>query len=339
MDILSIINKLSESPAPSGFEHTAAKRTEGLFSRFFGVVERDRFGNVYGIRKSGIKGAKCLLLDAHSDEIGLITTGSRDGFPTFAALGGVDPRILPASEVVVLTSPSRYGVICAYPPHLQTAEEMKKTLKIEDLYIDIGADKDEVPAGTPVIFSSECVKLRKDAVSCRALDDRASLAALLYAVSMLKNKKIPLDIVLVASTQEELGCRGAKVAGYEINPDFALVMDVTHGSTPGADKSLTFDCGSGAAIGVGSNITKKLSDRLIAIAKEKRIPHTVEVCTGNSGTNASTIQTVREGIATALISIPLKYMHTPVETLKKADVEAAARLTYEFILSLASGGV
>ena len=339
MDILSIIEKLSETPAPSGFEHTSAKKTEGLFSRVFDTVERDRFGNVYGIRKSGISGAKCLLLDAHSDEIGLITTGSEDGFLTFNAIGGVDPRILPASEVAVLTSPPRYGVICASPPHLQTAEEMENSLKIEDLYIDVGAESDEVHAGTPVVFSSECVKLKGSSISCRALDDRASLAALLYAVSMLKNKKIPLDIVLVASTQEELGCRGAKIAGYKINPDFALVMDVTHGSTPGVDKGLTFDCGSGTAIGVGANITKKLSDKLISIAKEKRIPHTIEVCPRDSGTNASSIQTAREGIATALLSIPLKYMHTPVETLKKADIESAARLTYEFILALASGGV
>lgn len=339
MDILSIINKLSEHPSPSGFEHSASKRTESLMSRFLDTTETDAFGNVYGIRKCGKKGAKCLLLDAHLDEIGLIVTGQKDGFLTFTALGGVDPRILPAREVVVLSDPPRQGVITVSPPHLLTAAEMENALKIEDLYIDVGAEEEtDVKIGTPVVFDSEPVRLRENYISARALDDRASLAAILHAVDMLKGKKLAVDIVVVASTQEELGCRGAAVAGYKVNPDWAIVVDVTHATTPGADKSSVFDAGSGAAIGVGPNMTKKMSDALIGVAKDKKITHTIEVCAGSSGTNAWTLQTVREGIATGLLSIPLKYMHTPVETVKKNDIEAVAKLICEFALHLSAGG-
>jgi len=334
-----MISKLSIHPSPSGFEQQAAKRIKSVMSAFFDETEIDAFGNVYGIRKCGKKNAKCLLLDAHIDEIGLIVTGEKDGFLTFAPLGGVDPRILPAREVTVLTEPPRTGVITVAPPHLLSAAEMEKALQYDELYIDIGEESESgVEVGTPVVFDSEPVKLRDGYISGRALDDRASLAAILKAVDMLKGKKIGLDIVVLASVQEELGCRGATVAGYKIDPDLAVVVDVTHGTTPGADKSSTFDCGSGAAIGVGPNISKKLSNILLDIAKDKKIPHSIEVCAGETGTNAWELQVVREGIACALLSIPLKYMHTPVETVKKNDIEAVAKLICEFVLSISSGG-
>ena len=281
-----------------------------------------------------------LLLDAHIDEIGLIVTGSKDGFLTFTTLGGVDPRILPAREVSVLTTPPRHGIICTVPPHLQAAGDEDKVCEIKNLYIDIGAESDEtpIPIGTPVVFDSSLTKLRENYISARALDDRASLAAIFRAVELLSAKKLDLNIVVVASTQEELGLRGARCAAFGVNPDYAIVVDVTHATTPDSDKSLTFKAGSGVAIGVGPNMTKKMSDALLSVAVDKKIPHTIEVCSGNSGTNAWVIQNLREGIATGLLSIPLKYMHTPVETVKKNDIEATAKLICEFAANLSSGG-
>lgn len=341
MDILSMIKKLCEHPSPSGFEHSASKRVESIMSRILDKVESDAFGNVYGIKKCGRKDAKCILLDAHIDEIGLIVTGSKEGFLTFTTLGGVDPRILPATEVEVLSDPPRYGVITSLPPHLQSEKEMETSFDIENLCIDIGAEEnDKVPAcGTPVVFSSGCVKLCDNYISARALDDRGGLAAILSAVEKLQSKKLSFDIAVLASVQEEVGCRGAKIAGFSVNPDIAIAVDVTHAHTPGADKGSTFKAGSGVAIGIGPNMTKKISDALISVAKDKKIPHTIEVCAGHSGTNAWVLQTAREGIATGLLSIPLKYMHTPVETVKKKDIEATAKLICEFLLNLSSGGV
>lgn len=339
MGTFSIIKKLSETATPSGFEYTSSKRIAAIMERYLDSVSIDIFGNVIGYRSCGKKKAKCLLLDAHIDEIGLIVTGEKDGFLTFSNVGGVDPRILPATQVTVLSTPPRKGVITATPPHLQGTGDGEKTIKVEELYIDVGADGESgIPVGTPVIFDSGCVELCENNISSRALDDRASLAAILYAMELLKDKKLGIDIVVTASTQEELGCRGAGVAAYNANPDWAIVVDVTHASTPGVDKSLTFDAGSGVAIGVGANMTRKMSDALIEIAKDKKIPHTVEVSGGHSGTNAWTVQILREGIATGLLSIPLKYMHTPVETVRKKDIEAVAKLIFRFATHLSERG-
>ena len=340
MNIPEIIEKLSENPSPSGFEHNASKRIAAIMERYLEIVSVDKLGNVIGIRPCGKKKAKCLLFDAHLDEIGLVVTGEKNGFLTFSNIGGVDPRILPATCVTVLSDPPRKGVITSAPPHLQTAEEAKNTVPMDELFIDIGADEGEcnIPVGTPVVFDTGIAYLAGKNISARALDDRASLAAILRAIELLKSKKLGIDIVVVASCQEELGCRGASAAGYAVNPDFAIVVDVTHATTPGVDKSLSFTAGSGAAIGVGANMTRKVSDALIAIAKDKKIPHTIEVSPGHSGTNAYTVQILREGIATGLLSIPLKYMHTPVETVKEKDIEAVAKLLAEFAQHLSQGG-
>ena len=335
MDIFSIINKLSASPSPSGFEKNISKRIVALLSRFVDETAVDGFGNVYGIKKCGKKDAKCILLDAHIDEIGLIVTGEEDGFLRFGTLGGVDPRILPAGCVTVLSDPPRKGVITTVPPHLLTAADMKKAFELDDLFIDVGAEgKSGIPVGTPVVFDSEPCRLQGGYITARALDDRAGLAAILKAISLLKGKKLPFDIVVLASAQEEVGCRGAKIGAYTVDPECAIVVDVTHAHTAGADKSETFDAGSGAIIGIGPNMTKRISSKLIEVAKDKKIPHKLEICPGHSGTNAWSVQTVREGIATGLISIPLKYMHTPVETVKKNDIEASAKLISEFIQAI-----
>lgn len=337
MKVSELIQKLSETPSPSGFEHSASGRIAAVMERYLDSVSVDPLGNVIGIRTCGKRQAKCLLLDAHLDEIGLIVTGEKDGFLTFSNIGGVDPRILPAACVTVMTDPPRNGVISAAPPHLHADSD--KAVDSDGLYIDIGAEgKANVPVGTPVVFDSGIRTLAGKNISARALDDRASLAAILRAMELLKSKKLGIDIAVVASTQEELGCRGAKVAGYTVNPDFAIVVDVTHATTPGVDKSVSFTAGSGAAIGVGPNMTRKMSDALIAVAKDKKIPHTIEVSPGHSGTNAWTVQVLRGGIATGLLSIPLKYMHTPVETVKEKDIEAVAKLISEFAQHLSQGG-
>lgn len=340
MDVFSIIKKLSEVPSPSGFEQTASKSVSAFMKRYFDAVSTDAFGNVFGYRKSGKRNVKCLLLDAHIDEIGLIVTGRKNGFLTFSNIGGVDPRILPATQVRVLTDPPRSGIITAMPPHLQTAENMDSAVDASELFIDIGEDEDGevVPVGTPVVFDVGLAELHGKNLSARALDDRASLAAILRAIELLKGKKLSIDIVVMASVQEEVGCRGAMFGGFEVDPAFALVVDVTHATTPGVDKSVSFPAGSGVSIGVGPNMTRKVSDALIEVAKSKKIPHTVEVSAGHSGTNAWSVQTLREGIATGVVSIPLKYMHTPVETVNKKDIEATAKLIAEFAEQLSSGG-
>lgn len=336
MNIFETIEKLCAQPAVSGFEGNASRRAAFMLERYTDQVTTDALGNVIGVRFGQKKGAKTLLLDAHIDEIGLIISGYDGDFLKFETVGGVDVRMLPAREVLVLTEEPMRGVITCLPPHIQTAEDMDSSIPKDKLYIDLGIKnaKDRVPVGTPVIYNADCVKLQNGYISGRALDDRAGLASLLLALDYLKGKKLNLDIVVMGSVQEEVGCRGAKVGAYAVNPDIAIAVDVTHGTTPDAGKPRTFDCGSGTAIGVGPNINREISDSLRKIAKTLKIPHTIEVMEGETGTNAWPIQVSRDGIPTGLLSIPLRYMHTPFETLCEDDVRATARLLSEYILHL-----
>ena len=342
MKYLEQLQRLCATPAPSGFEAHAARRIALLLERFADEVEIDPLGNVIGVLKCGKKNAKTVLLDAHIDEIGLIVSGHKDGFLRFETLGGVDLRILPAREVQVCTDEPWFGVITCLPPHLSTAAEMEKAMKKETLFIDVGLSQEEaeqrIPVGTPVVFASSCASLQNKCITGRALDDRACFCAILRALELLKSAKRNVDVVVVGSVQEELGCRGARCAGYTVNPDYAIAVDVTHGSTPDSPKSKTFDLGSGTAIGMGPNLHPGLTKLLIKLAKEKKIPHSIEVCEGHTGTNAWVLQTVREGIKTGLLSVPLKYMHTPVETLSEKDLEATAKLLAAAVLALGEEG-
>lgn len=336
MEIFETIQKLCNIPAVSGFEQAAGQRAALLLERYTTEVSCDALGNVIGIRRCGKPDAKCLLLDAHIDEIGMIVTGYEDNFLRFELMGGVDIRMLPAREVVVLTDPPMHGVITCLPPHVQDAEEMEKSIPKDKLYIDLGISnaRESVPVGTPVVYEADCIRLQNDMISGRALDDRAGFVSLLYTLELLKSKKLTIDIAVMGSVQEEVGCRGAKVGSYTVNPDWAVAVDVTHGTTPDASKPRTFDTGSGVAIGIGPNINRIMSDTFRKIAKDRKIPHTFEVMEGATGTNAWPIQVARRGIVTGLLSIPLKYMHTPFETLCEHDIKACSRLLCEYILTL-----
>lgn len=334
MDFFDTVKTLCEIPSASGFEDSAADTVESLMKNAGLTVWRDVMGNVYGRRACAIEGAPTVMLDAHYDEIGLIVTDCKDGFLKFDTLGGVDPRVLPAREVIILSDPQISGVITCLPPHILSDSEMDEAFAREKLYVDAGLSEDEakslVPAGTPMVFKSDICRLENGLICGRAMDDRAGLASLLRAMELLRDDKLCVDVVLCASVQEEVGCRGAECASYSINPKYALAVDVTHGTTPDSGKALTFDLKSGTSIGVGPNFDRRLSDMLVSLAKEHNIDYTVEVCAGESGTDAWPIQVSRQGIATALLSIPLRYMHTPCEVLSEHDLDATARLAAEF---------
>ena len=341
MPLRENIIELSSMAGPSGSECAVAKRVSELLSPYMDEVKIDNLGNVIGYKSCGKRGAKKLLIDAHIDEIGLIVTGIEEGFLKFSAIGSLDPMILPAHQVKVLTNPPIFGVICSMPVHALTPEEMNKPTKTEDMFIDVGLSQEAavkaVPLGTPIVPDMQCGSLQGDVLTGRALDNRACMAIILDALSFLKDKELYVDLIVMGSTQEELGHRGAMAGTFASAPDYALVLDVTHAKTPDYMKEKALNFGGGAAIGVGPNIPRRLSDKLISISKEKGIPYQIEPMGGSSGTNAWVMQTSREGIATAVVSLPLKYMHTPVETMKLSDAEAVSRLLREFVLSMKGG--
>lgn len=246
--------------------------------------------------------------------------------------------MLPAREVRVLTEPPLYGVIATMPPHVLTEEEKGRSIEPDKLFIDVGLSQEEavrtVPPGTPVVYAGSCEMLGEGMLCGKALDDRACAAVIIKAFEKLSQEELDVDICCLVSTQEEVGHRGAKTAAWGLRPDVALVVDVTHGKTPDAP-NVPCSCGKGPAICMGPNINSALSKELFALARDGKIPHQPKAEPGgNSGTNAEAIQISREGVVTGLIGLPLKYMHSPVEMVSLADMEAIVELLTAYVEGL-----
>lgn len=335
MELREIIKEFSGISAPSGCEEPAAARIKELLAPLVDEVKTDAMGNVIGIKRCGIEGAPRMLLDAHMDEVGFIVTEAVEGYLRFSTIGGVDARMLPGREVTVLAEEPLYGVIGCLPPHVLSAEEREKSIKVKDLYIDIGFSQEEaekrVPPGTYGVFRGDAFDLGSEYICGKAMDDRMCVAMLLKTMENLKDEHPGYDLYFLASVQEELGCRGAQPAAFGIAPEYCIAVDVTHGATPDASGPETFKPGCGAVITVGPNANRKMSDALAAYCRENGIDYKIEVAPGHSGTNAWPIQIAREGVCTGVLSVPLKYMHSPVETVRISDAEAGVKLLTGFL--------
>ena len=337
MDIRQTIERLCGSGAPSGFEGPAAAVTRELLEPLMDQVWTDRLGNVIGARRCGRPGAKKLLLDAHLDEVGMVVTGHKDGFLRFAA-NGVDVRMLPGRELTILTDPPVLGVVACLPPHVLLAEDREKAPELKDLLIDVGLGQEEaqrrIPVGTPVVYRSGFALLGERQVCAKALDDRACFAALLRAAELLRDEALDVDLYILGSVCEEVGGVGARVGAQALAPDFCVAVDVTHGRTLDSSKDESFAMGGGPAVGLGPNCARWMVRRLLEKAEALDMAVQKEVMEGSTGTNGWEMQIANEGIATAVLSIPLKYMHTPVEVVELSDVEDTARLLAAFAAGL-----
>lgn len=334
MELKELVFKLSCADGPSGYEQRAAGLAGDLLRPYVDEVFEDVMGNVIGVRRTVKKNAKKLLLDAHIDEVGLIITGCDEGFLKFSSLGGIDARVLPAAEVRILTDPPIYGVISTMPPHVLSGEDMDKPIKIEDMVIDAGLTEEDsalVAPGTPAVFSTTPMILHGDTICGKALDDRLCFAVILGALGKLGKEDLGFELYVMASVQEELGLRGAKTGAFGVDPDYCIALDVTHAATPDHDKDGVMRLGEGVVIGIGPAMDRGLSSLLKSLAGERGIPYQIEVEPGNPGANSWAIQVSRSGVPTGLLSVPLRYMHSPVETASLSDAEAASCLLYEFI--------
>lgn len=340
MDISASLAALCACSGPSGREGETAEQAMDLLRPLVDQVWTDRFGNVVGLRRCGKPNAKRVVLDAHLDEVGLLITGAEEGFLRFRSVGGIDPRMLPNREVTILTQPPCFGLIAVLPPHVQKPGDSNKSLSLDQLRIDAGLTQEEGEAlvGTFAAPRGSFQTHLNDVVSSKALDDRAGFVTLLRAAELLKDTPLDVDLYIMGSSREETNGGGALVGAFALQPHCFVAVDVTHARTPDGPKEGTFPAGKGTVIGIGPNIARWMSDRFIAKAREKDISWAPEVMTGHSGTNAWRVQTAREGIATAVLSLPLKYMHSPVETLDLADLEATARLLAAFVQDLAKEG-
>ena len=336
MSLADKIKKLTNAYGVSGDEFRISKIAAELMAPYCDRVEIDDFGNVLGYRDCGITGAKTVMLDAHIDQIGfLITEVTEEGFLRFTTVGGVDQRMLLGSELTVLTKKGPIlGIVAAIPPHLQKDGDDKKSVPIPEMVVDIGMTGEQakkvVRVGDYMAFANDAMELQGDALCGKAFDDRACLVCLLHTMDLLQGKPLAVNVVVSASTKEETGFQGGISAGFKVQPEYAIAVDVTHARTGDAPEVIC-KLGDGPDIDVGSNSNPKFARKMIEVARAKQIPHTVTACPSASGTNAWPIQMQGQGVTTLVVSLPLKYMHSPVEMLRMSDVKNVGKLIAAFI--------
>ncbi len=341
MDLKQSLMALSQANGPTGRETAAVKTAGELLEPYVASVTTDFVGNLLGIRPCGKFGAPRVLLDAHIDEICLYVTGEDHGFLTFAPGGGVDPRLLPDAEVEILCEPHLRGVITCLPPHILSAADREKPFEMEKLRIDAALTEEQakkIPVGTPVVWSTKAFAMGEDLVCGKALDNRAGFAVLLRAMELLEGKELPCDVVVLGSVQEESTMLGAKAGAFSMMPHAAVVVDVTFASQPDCEKDGTFPLGSGPVITICPMLSQGLTAKLRSICEANGVEYGLEISTGNPGTNAAATQISREGVPTVMISVPLRYMHTPREVVSLSDIEQCAKLVAEFLLAFGEEG-
>ncbi|RQD77659.1 MAG: M42 family peptidase [Candidatus Syntrophonatronum acetioxidans] len=343
MSIKDFLKLISTSPGVSGHEEVVARIIADEFSRYVHEIRQDSLGNVLALKRGqGEDGAEPvkIMVAAHMDEIGLMVSKiEKGGFLRISPLGGIDPRSLLNQEVVVHgDKESLPGVIGAKSPHILEPEEIEKGVKIDKLFIDVGFSEEEVKkrvaVGDPVTISRDFIELSGSHVAGKALDDRAGVALLLKYLQELQYLNHRADVYAVATVQEEVGVRGAVVSAYGTAPHLGIAVDVTHGNMPGVAEYKTSELEKGAVITTGPNIHPLIYKKLVEIAREYNIPYQEDITPGATGTDARAFQVSREGVATGLISIPLRYMHTSVELLSLKDIHASAQLMARFTASL-----
>ena len=346
METASLLRELCEARGPSGYE----AEVRGIVGRRFGEnaheVRVDSMGNLIALRRGdGAQGATehsaprpSLMLAAHLDEIALIVTRAEKGFLGIAQIGGFDPRVLFGQEVIVHGRRELSGLIVSVPPHFTDPSEREKPVPLEKLFVDTGLPPEEVASavrvGDIVTLRPRWNALAGGFASCKSLDDRASVAAIALCLEEISRRRHLWDVYAVGTVQEEGSGVGAVTSAYSIQPTIAIAIDVTFGMQPGLSTTEAVKMDAGPSLALGPNFHAKIHDRLVAAARSLELPYQVETIPGSSGTDAWAIQVSRAGVPCALVGIPVRSMHTPVETVCLRDIERTARLLAEFICRL-----
>jgi putative aminopeptidase FrvX len=335
-----LLDKLLRVPAPSGYEAPAAAvwREEASFAS----LASDGIGS--SVARIG-EASPLLAVVAHIDEIGLVVRHiDEKGFIWFAPIGGWDPQILVGQRVEVQgTGGPVFGVVGRKPLHLLDADARKKVVELKGLHIDIGAsDRDDAAAmvrvGDPVVIASEPLRLVGERAISRSMDNRLGAYVALEALRRCHERgSVSGSFSAIAAVQEEIGLFGARTSAFAVQPDLAVVVDVTHATdAPGIDeKELgAHNLGSGLVIFRGATLSPQVFELLVETAEKAGIEHTLGATGSHTGTDADAVQFARSGIPTGLVAIPLRYMHSPVEMVDLADVEAAVELIAAFAARL-----
>jgi putative aminopeptidase FrvX len=342
------LTRLLDTPAPSGFEAAAARVWREEANSFAANVSADVSGNSIAIINE--TGAPRIMLAGHIDEIGIMITHiDDDGFLYFEGIGGWDPQVLVGQRIRLLSRHGHVlGVVGKKPIHLMKSDEKDKVSKIEDLWIDIGAKNRDaatergVRVGDPGVIDATMLELGDGLIASRSIDNRIGAFIVLEALRLLSTTDCAAMVAAVATTQEEIGYAGggARTAAYVLEPQLAIVVDVTFASdAPGIEKKAVGEhkLGSGPVLTRGSAAHAVLLDRLVAVAEKEDIPFTLSASPRYTATDADAIYLSRAGVATAVISVPNRYMHSPNEIVALSDLDAAARLIAAFCQTVAEG--
>ncbi len=340
---LSYLQLLLETPSPTGSEVPVASCVRERLAEVADEIETDVLGSVHA-RLKGTGSAPSVMLAAHMDEVGLMVTYiSDEGYLSIAAIGGVDAAVLPGMRVDVHTKTGTLrGVVGRKPIHLIDADERKTVTPLSKLVIDLGmsaeAVKKAVRVGDSITYGVGFETFGEGMAVSRAFDDKCGVWVATRVLEELHAAgRGEGDFVAAATVQEEIGVRGGQTSSYGVHPDVGIAFDVTHATDyPGIDKTKygNIVCGGGPVIARGPNINPVVFERLVAAAEAEGIDYQIEAEPGVTGTDARAIQVSRGGTATGLISVALRYMHTPTEVIALADLEATVRLIVRFVLDL-----
>lgn len=334
MDLELLLKKLSNMICVSGQEPSEIAKFKAMLTTY-GTVKSDNLGSIIVTKKANQKPQNNIMLDAHIDEVGMVVTDiTQEGFLKVAASGGLDPKVCYGAEVIVVGKKHLKGIVCTIPPHLKPSAQ-RGIPDINQLFIDIGLNaskaKELISPGTKIVWHPNFLNLQNNIFAGKALDNRASCAALCHVLELLKDQELKnTELNVVFSAQEEVGGHAAGCAAYGLNPTHCIVVDTTFSVGPGI-KNIYGRLGDGPMVGISPFLSQNLSNTLIDIAKKNRLPYQLEVMGGETGTNVDRLTTVLHSRKPALLSIPIKYMHSPIETVDLNDIKSTAKLITEFV--------
>ena len=333
---MDYLKKLSALEAPTGAESGVSTAIAELLKPYTDDVRVTALGSVVGLVPCGEPGAKKLMLDAHLDSVGAFVTELVEGGFIRVGVVGMDRRVMLNAEFTVLGKGGNVRAVpCVLPPHLQ--KESGKVPEDAEMAFDTGmpldALKEKVSVGDPVIYTPRYTELLGSRSACTSADNRASCAIVLRALELVNGKKAQFDVIASFASQEESGGSGAYTAAFEYAPDEAIILDVSFAQTPDTPYPKAGKMGDGAMIGFSPRLSRGLTQRLIAAAERAGEKYQREVMPRDTGTDADDIAVSRCGVPCAMLSTPLRYMHSPAEVTDGADIESAAKVLAEYIIN------
>lgn len=341
-DALDFFRRILETPSPSGYEYPVQELVRQYVSHFADDVSTDVHGNVIAAKNP--EAPLRVMLAGHCDQIGLIVQHiDNDGFLYAQSIGGWDPQMLVGQRMAIWADGGPiFGVISRKPIHLLTDEERKQVPKLKDLWIDIGAkDKKEaekqVRVGDPVTVELATRQMANNRMASPGMDDKCGLWVVVEALRRAQKSQLSCGLYAVSTVQEEVGLRGARTSAFGINPQIGVAVDVTHATDcPTVEKKEEGDIAldKGPVIYRGPNMNPKVAQRLVEAATKNELPYQLAAAGRATGTDANAIQITRAGVAAGLVSIPNRYMHSPVEVIALDDIDRAADLLARFAESL-----